>query len=83
MSAGRVRMWSRDQTGSRTRVSTFLAGGFLLVLMLALGDAAGRISMTALAAVMIVVAIGTFYWHSLRTLRRMRPPDGTSRRRRP
>jgi len=59
------------QAGSRTRLSTFLAGGFLLVLMLALGDVVGRIPMAALAAVMIMVAVGTFDWHSLRTLRRM------------
>lgn len=39
--------------------------------MLALGDAVGRIPMAALAAVMIMVAVGTFDWHSLRTLRRM------------
>jgi sulfate permease, SulP family len=59
------------QSGGRSRVSTFLAGALLLVLMLALGDAVGRIPMAALAAVMIMVAIGTFDWHSLRTLRRM------------
>jgi len=59
------------QSGARSRVSTFLAGALLLVLMLALGDAVGRIPMAALAAVMIMVAVGTFDWHSLRTLRRM------------
>jgi SulP family sulfate permease len=59
------------QSGARTRISTFLAGGFLLVLLLALGDVVGRIPMAALAGVMIMVAVGTFDWHSLRTLRRM------------
>lgn len=59
------------QSGARSRVSTFLAGFLLLVLMLALGDLVGRIPMAALAAVMIMVAVGTFDWHSLRTLRRM------------
>ncbi len=59
------------QSGARSRVSTFLAGFLLLVLMLGLGDIVGRIPMAALAAVMIMVAIGTFDWHSLRTLRRM------------
>ncbi|MGN6250771.1 MAG: SulP family inorganic anion transporter [Marmoricola sp.] len=59
------------QSGARTRLSTFLAGALLLVLMLALGDIVGRIPMAALAAVMIMVAIGTFDWHSVRTLRRM------------
>jgi sulfate permease, SulP family len=59
------------QSGARTRISTFLAGGFLLVLLLALGDVVGHLPMAALAGVMIMVAVGTFDWHSLRTLRRM------------
>ncbi|MDN5745358.1 MAG: SulP family inorganic anion transporter [Nocardioidaceae bacterium] len=59
------------QAGARTRISTFLAGAFLLIMLLALGDVVGRIPMAALAGVMIMVAIGTFDWHSLRTLRRM------------
>ncbi|HET6151597.1 MAG TPA: SulP family inorganic anion transporter [Marmoricola sp.] len=63
--------------GARSRVSTFLAGFFLLVLMLALGDVVGRIPMAALAAVMIMVATGTFDWHSLRTLRRMPKSETT------
>jgi sulfate permease, SulP family len=59
------------QSGARTRISTFLAGGFLLVLLLALGDVVGHIPMAALAGVMVMVAVGTFDWHSLRTIRRM------------
>jgi len=59
------------QSHARTRISTFLAGGFLLVLLLAMRDVVGRIPMAALAAVMIMVAVGTFDWHSLRTLHRM------------
>jgi sulfate permease, SulP family len=59
------------QSGARTRISTFLAGAFLLVLLLALGDVVGHIPMAALAGVMIMVAIGTFDWHSIATLRRM------------
>ncbi|WP_300677837.1 SulP family inorganic anion transporter [Nocardioides sp.] len=59
------------QSGARTRISTFLAGAFLLVLLLALGDVVGHIPMAALAGVMIMVAVATFDWHSLRTLRRM------------
>ena len=65
------------QSGARTRISTFLAGGFLLVLLLALGDVVGRIPMAALAGVMIMVAVGTFDWHSLRTLRRMPKSETT------
>ena len=60
-------------SGARTRVSTFLAGVFLLILVVGLGGVVGQIPMAALAAVMIMVAVGTFDWHSVRpaTLRRM------------
>ncbi len=60
-------------SGARTRISTFLAGVFLLVLVVALGDVVGLIPMAALVAVMIMVSVGTFDWHSVRprTLRRM------------
>ena len=60
-------------SGARTRVSTFLAGVFLLLLVLVLGDVVAVIPMAALVAVMIVVSVGTFDWHSIRpaTLRRM------------
>ncbi|MDT3329604.1 SulP family inorganic anion transporter [Microbacterium sp. KSW-18] len=60
-------------SGARTRISTFLAGVFLLILVLALGDVVAIIPMAALVAVMIMVCIGTFDWHSIRpaTLRRM------------
>ena len=59
------------KSGARTRLSTFLAGAFLLVLVVVLGPVVGVIPMAALAAVMVFVAISTFDWHSLRTLRRM------------
>ncbi|MHA7284801.1 SulP family inorganic anion transporter [Arthrobacter sp. MDT3-44] len=60
-------------SGARTRISTFLAGIFLLVLVVALGDIVALIPMAALVAVMIFVSIATFDWHSIRpsTLRRM------------
>lgn len=60
-------------SGARTRISTFLAGVFLLVLVLALGDVVAIIPMAALVAVMILVSIATFDWHSIRlsTLKRM------------
>ncbi len=60
-------------SGARTRVSTFLAGAFLLVLVVGLGDVVATIPMAALVAVMIMVSVGTFDWHSVRpaTLRRM------------
>lgn len=55
-------------SGARTRLSTLLAGIFLLVLVVALGDIVGLIPMAALVAVMIMVSVGTMDWHSLRTL---------------
>ena len=61
------------QSGSRTRVSTFLAGFFLLILVVVLGDVVAIMPMAALVAVMIMVSVGTMDWHSVhpRTLRRM------------
>ncbi|MEV7692016.1 SulP family inorganic anion transporter [Microbacterium sp. NPDC089189] len=60
-------------SGARTRISTFLAGVFLLILVVALGDLVAIIPMAALVAVMIFVCVATFDWHSIRpaTLRRM------------
>ncbi|MFB7892463.1 SulP family inorganic anion transporter [Microbacterium sp. NPDC056044] len=60
-------------SGGRTRISTFLAGVWVLVLVVALGDIVGLIPMAALVAVMIVVSFMTFDWHSIRpsTLKRM------------
>ncbi|MGV0582975.1 SulP family inorganic anion transporter [Mycobacteroides chelonae] len=59
--------------GARTRISTFLAGTFLLGLVVGPGDIVGRIPMAALVAVMIMVSVGTMDWHSIHpvTLRRM------------
>ncbi|WP_218602769.1 SulP family inorganic anion transporter [Pseudonocardia abyssalis] len=59
--------------GARTRVSTFLAGVFLLVLVVAVGQVVALIPMAALVGVMIMVAVGTFDWHSVKpaTLRMM------------
>jgi SulP family sulfate permease len=64
-------------SGARTRLSTFLAGVFLLVLVVTLGDLVGRIPMAALVAVMIMVSVGTFDWHSLRTVGRMPKSETT------
>jgi len=60
-------------SGARTRISTFLAGLFLLILVVGLGDVVGLIPMAALVAVMIMVSVGTMDWHSITpsTLRRM------------
>ncbi|MFC0505326.1 SulP family inorganic anion transporter [Micromonospora costi] len=60
-------------SGARTRLSTFLAGVFLLILVVALGDVVAVIPMAALVAVMVMVSVSTFDWHSIApaTLRRM------------
>jgi SulP family sulfate permease len=61
------------RSGARTRLSTFLAGVFVLVLVVVLGDLVGLIPMAALVAVMILVAVSTFDWHSVApaTVKRM------------
>jgi len=60
-------------SGGRTRISTFLAGVLLLVLVVGFGDVVALIPMAALVAVMIMVSVGTFDWSSVQpsTLRRM------------
>ncbi|ODP38903.1 MULTISPECIES: SulP family inorganic anion transporter [Sphingomonas] len=57
-------------SGGRSRLSTFVAGGFLLFLLVVLGPYVGRVPMPALVAVMIMVSIGTFSWNSISNLRR-------------
>ncbi|MDQ0840984.1 SulP family sulfate permease [Streptomyces sp. V1I6] len=60
-------------SGARTRLSTFLAGAFLMVLCVVFGPIVSDIPMAALVAVMIMVSVATFDWHSIRpkTLKRM------------
>ena len=66
-------MMNVKANGARTRISTFLAGVFLLVLVVALGGFVAQIPMAALVGVMMFVAAATFDWHSVRpaTLRAM------------
>ena len=52
-------------SGARTRISTFCAGAFLLVLVVGLGSLVAVIPMAALVAVMILVSVSTFDWHSI------------------
>ncbi|WP_022686305.1 SulP family inorganic anion transporter [Sphingomonas phyllosphaerae] len=60
-------------SGGRKRLSTFIAGAFLLFLLAVLGPIVGRIPMPALVAVMVMVSIGTFSWNSIANLRRHPP----------
>lgn len=57
------------KSGGRGRLSTLIAGGVLLVLVVFAGPWVQRIPMAALVAVMIMVSIGTFSWSSIRSLR--------------
>lgn len=57
------------RSGGRGRLSAFVAGAVLLVLVLVLQDWVVMIPMPALVAVMIVVAVGTFDWGSIRNIR--------------
>jgi SulP family sulfate permease len=60
-------------SGGRGRLSTFVAGAFLLFLLAVLGPWVGRVPMPALVAVMVMVSIGTFSWASIANLRRHPP----------
>lgn len=57
------------KSGGETRLSTFVSGAFLLFLILVLGALVAIIPMAALVAVMIMVAIGTFSWRSIKDIR--------------
>lgn len=56
------------KSGGRGRLSTLAAGVILLIMIVFIGDWVKQIPMAALVAVMIMVAIGTFSWESLRNL---------------
>jgi len=56
------------KSGGRGRLSTLTAGVILLIMVVFLGRWVGMIPMAALAAVMIMVSIGTFNWDSVRNL---------------
>ena len=61
------------KSGGRGRLSTFVAGAVLLVMVVFAGPWVERIPMAALVAVMIMVSIGTFSWSSIRNLRTYPP----------
>lgn len=56
------------KSGGRGRLSTLIAGVMLILLIILLGNIVVQIPMAALAGVMVMVAISTFDWNSLRTL---------------
>jgi len=57
------------KSGGSSRLSTFVAGAFLLFLIVVLGPLVAKIPMPALVAVMIMISIGTFSWSSIRNIR--------------
>ena len=57
------------KSGGRGRLSTFIAGFFLLIMVVFLSDIISVIPMAALVAVMIMVSIGTFDWGSIKGLK--------------
>ncbi|MGR8933876.1 MAG: SulP family inorganic anion transporter [Gammaproteobacteria bacterium] len=57
------------KSGGRGRLSTLIAGSFLLIMVVFLDKWISIIPMAALVAVMIMVSIGTFSWRSLRNLK--------------
>ncbi|MBO1002739.1 SulP family inorganic anion transporter [Pseudogracilibacillus auburnensis] len=52
------------KSGGRGRLSTFVAGSFLMFLIIVLGDLVVQIPMPVLVGIMIMVSIGTFDWSS-------------------
>ena len=58
------------KSGGRGRLSTFIAGSFLIVMVVFLDEWLRLIPMAALVAVMIMVSIGTFSWTSIKDLKK-------------
>lgn len=56
------------KSGGSGRLSTFVAGMFLMILILILGDLVVQIPMAALVGVMIMVSISTFDWNSIKLM---------------
>lgn len=56
------------KSGGRGRLSTLIAGLFLMFLILVLGDLVVKIPMPVLVGIMIMVCIGTFDWASFKYL---------------
>src|SRR5699024_11112142 len=50
------------KSGGRARLSTFVAGSFLMFLIIVLGDLVVQIPMPVLVEIMIMESIGTFDW---------------------
>lgn len=63
------------KSGGRGRLSTLVAGLFLMFLIIVLGDLVVQIPMPVLAGIMIMVSIGTFDWSSFTYIRKAPKTD--------
>lgn len=63
------------KSGGRGRLSTFVAGAFLMFLIIVLSSVVVKIPMAALVGVMFMVSIGTFDWSSLKNMHKLPRTD--------
>ncbi|HER2025491.1 TPA: SulP family inorganic anion transporter [Streptococcus pyogenes] len=63
------------KSGGNSRLSSLVAGVFMMFLIIVLGNVVVQIPMAALAGVMIMVAIGTFDWSSIKHLHKVPRSD--------
>ncbi|WP_052253457.1 SulP family inorganic anion transporter [Staphylococcus shinii] len=58
------------RSGATTRLSTFTAGVFLIILIIVFGNWVVEIPMPILAAIMVMVSVGTFNWRSFKFIKK-------------
>ncbi|NQD99506.1 SulP family inorganic anion transporter [Staphylococcus xylosus] len=58
------------RSGATTRLSTFTAGVFLIILIIVFGDWVVEIPIPILAAIMVMVSVGTFNWRSFKFIKK-------------
>lgn len=63
------------KSGGRGRLSTFLAGVFLMILIVVLNGWVVQIPIAALVAVMIIVSVATFDWSSIKRIAKVPKTD--------
>lgn len=63
------------KSGGRSRLSTLVAGIFLIFLIMVLGDLVVQIPMAVLVGIMIMVSIGTFDWSSISAVKKAPKTD--------
>src|SRR5699024_10789004 len=61
--------------GGRGRLSTLVAGSFLMFLIIVLGGLVVQIQMPVLVGIMIMVSVGTFDWSSFAYLKKAPKSD--------